>query len=262
MGKKNKKVKSAIEVIKNKRIVGVVGLPNTGKSFSLRSLKDAEDFAYLNCDLKSTPFKNNFAYDIDIVDVTTLPECIDVIEEDDDIRLGIVDTLTHAMAGYEQQIINEAEDTREAWGNYGNFYRDLMHKMKSGNKSYAILMHLAFDEESDEDEEDTVRETYVPVKGAVRKVGVHSDFTNIVEAVVMPIKRLDKMKKQLKGNKLLNITDDEREDGVKHVFLTRRTKGFEGTMARSQYGLWARNEVVIDNNISAVMQRIDEYYED
>lgn len=260
--KKNKKRdESLADFQKNKRVLGVVGLPSTGKSRSLENLNGAENFCYLNCDLKSIPFRSNFKYNIDITDIRQLPECIDIIEAQSDISLGIIDTMSKAMSMFEDQIIANSDDVREAWGAYGNFYRSLMHKIKAGSKSYAILMHLAFEEESDEDDDDTVRETYVPVKGAIRKVGVHSDYTNIVETVVVKISKLDKMAKQLKGNKLLTITDEEREDGVKHCFLTRRTRGFEGSMARSQGGLWSRAELLIDNDIQAVMKRIDEYYE-
>lgn len=259
MGKKKKKKVKAI-IHTNKKVVGVVGLPNTGKSYSLLSLNGSDHMAYLNMDLKDTPFHNDFAYDINVTDVKELPKCIDIIEEDDDITLGIVDTMTHAMSGFEDQYVIPASDSRSAWGDYGNFYRDVMHKIKSGSKSYAVLMHLAYADEDEDGDEDGIRETYVPVKGAIRRVGAHSDYTNIVEAVVLTIRQLKKMSKQLDGNDLLHITKEEREDGVKHCFLTRRTKGFEGSMARSQDGLWSRAELLIDNDIQQVMQRIDEYY--
>lgn len=235
----------------NKNIVLVMGKPNTGKSTSLMNMRNQERMAYLNADLKELPFRNRFAVNVQIADAYDILNYIDDIEAEPSVDGGVLDTITFLMEMYERQYVKSAPNTMKAWGDYGDFYRTLIHKLKAGTKDYAILAHA----NTELNENSAQYETSVPIKGAVGRVGVEADFTTIVSTKQMPIKKLEGFE-----NDLLTITDEEREDGFKFVFVTRITKDSLGEKMRSAIGLWKRNELYIDNNLDLVFARLKEYY--
>lgn len=235
----------------NNHIVLVMGKPNTGKSTSLRNLKNQESMIYLNTDLKALPFKSKFLKTIDVADAMDVIGYILQIEEVPTVTGAVLDTITFLMSMYERQYVLNATNTQKAWGDYGNFYRDFIHAIKSGTKDYAILAH----EDTILNEQTMQMESKVPVKGSVGKTGVEADFTTILSTKEISVKKLEAYQ-----NDLLHITDEEREDGVKRVFCTRISKEFIGDKTRSAMGLWKRNELFIDNDLDQVFTRLREYY--
>lgn len=235
----------------NNHIVLVMGKPNTGKSTSLRNLKNQESMIYLNTDLKALPFKSKFLKTIDVADAMDVIGYIQQIEEVPTVTGAVLDTITFLMSMYERQYVLNATNTQKAWGDYGNFYRDFIHAIKSGTKDYAILAH----EDTILNEQTMQMESKVPVKGSVGKTGVEADFTTILSTKEISVKKLEAYQ-----NDLLHITDEEREDGVKRVFCTRISKEFIGDKTRSAMGLWKRNELFIDNDLDQVFTRLREYY--
>lgn len=153
----------------NNHIVLVMGKPNTGKSTSLRNLKNQESMIYLNTDLKALPFKSKFLKTIDVADAMDVIGYIQQIEEVPTVTGAVLDTLTFLMSMYERQYVLNATNTQKAWGDYGNFYRDFIHAIKSGTKDYAILAH----EDTILNEQTMQMESKVPVKGSVGKTGVN-----------------------------------------------------------------------------------------
>ena len=63
-------------------------------------------------------------------------------------------------------------------------------------------------------------------------------------------------------NDYLHITDDEREEGFKHVIQTRITKDTIGERIRTNPAMWTRKETFIDGNIQIVLDRMKEFYGD
>lgn len=63
-------------------------------------------------------------------------------------------------------------------------------------------------------------------------------------------------------NSMLNITEDDEEDGFKHVFQTRLTKDTINERIRGPMAMWDRSETYIDNDIGHVIKRLQEYYGD
>lgn len=237
----------------NKNLVLIMGKPNTGKTSSLRNL-DQSSMVYLNADLKEPPFRDRFMASIEISDAPDVLSYIEEIEGNSDVQGAVLDTLTFLMQMYERQYVVPLAGSKQgqsAWGDYGNFYRELIHSIKSGTKNYAIMAH----EDESLNEQAMVMESRVPIKGAVGKVGVEADFTTILRTMQIPVKKLVGMQ-----NDLLTITDDEREDGIKYVFCTRVTKETAGGKMRSGMGLWNRNELYIDNDLDLVFKRLKEYY--
>lgn len=230
-----------------------MGKPNMGKSASLRNLVQ-ESMIYLNADLKDIPFQDRFMSNVEISNATDVLSFVEEIEQNTDITGAVLDTITFLMQMYERQYVAPYAGTKSgqsAWGDYGNFYRNLIHAIKSGSKSYAILAH----EDESLNEQAMTMESRVPIKGAVGKVGVEADFTTILRAMQIPVKKLEGFE-----NDLLHITDEEKEDGVKYVFATRITKESAGSKMRSAMGLWNRNELYIDNDVQQVFDRLDQYY--
>lgn len=237
----------------NKNIVLVMGKPNTGKTSSLRNL-DQGSMVYLNTDLKETPFRDRFMSSVEVADAKDILAYIQQIEEEPSAKGAVLDTLTFLMAMFERQYVVPFAGTKtgqSAWGDYGNFYREFIHAIKSGTKDYAIMAH----EETTLNEQAMSMESKVPVKGAVGKVGVEADFTTILSTMQIPVSKLEKYQ-----NDLLTITDAEQEDGVKYVFCTRVTKETAGSKMRSAMGLWNREELYIDNDLDLVFKRLREYY--
>lgn len=234
----------------NKKVVLIMGKPNTGKSTSLRNL-DQSKMAYLNTDLKEIPFRDQFAANVEISNATDIFDFITEIEENSELTGGVLDTLTMLMTMYERQYVINAANGQKAWGEYGTFYRELIHAIKAGSKNYAILAH----EETRLNEQNMTMESMVPIKGAVGKIGAEADFTTILCTKQMPVKKLKSFE-----NELLKITPEEEEDGMKYVFCTRVTKDHLGEKMRSAIGLWKREELYIDNDVSAVFKRLQEYY--
>ncbi|WAK44955.1 putative bacterial DNA recombination protein [Erwinia phage Fifi067] len=237
----------------NKKIVMIMGKPNTGKSTSLRNLAQ-ESMIYLNADLKDIPFRERFMANVEIATATDVLGYVEEIEQNADVTGAVLDTITFLMQMYERQFVAPYAGTKtgqSAWGDYGNFYRNLIHAIKAGSKSYAILAH----EDESLNEQSAMMESRVPIKGAVGKVGVEADFTTILKTMQIPIKKLEGHE-----NDLLHITDAEREDGVKYVFTTRVSKETAGGKMRSAMDLWSRNELYIDNDLQQVFDRLDQYY--
>ena len=57
-----------------------------------------------------------------------------------------------------------------------------------------------------------------------------------------------------------DLSDDEKEDGFKYVFVTRVSKDSVGEKMRSAMGLWSRKELYIDNDLNQVFARLKQYY--
>jgi hypothetical protein len=239
----------------NNNIVLIVGKPSTGKSTSARCMDNPSGIVNLNCDMKRTPFKNKYALDIDINDPEELINGSNILaqcEGEDTVHTILLDTITYLMRSYKTMYIDEAHDGRAAWGNYQKYYNKLIHAIKTGNKNYVIMAHIA---DSYNDKE-MVTESNVVLQGAVGRLGMEGDFTTIVEAVSKPVtKKLLDMQ-----HDLFQITEREQLDGIKYMFVTRRVKEHPTTKARSASDLWKDEEVYIDNNIQFLVNRINDYY--
>jgi hypothetical protein len=240
----------------NKNVILIMGAPNTGKTAALRHLVDQPSMMYLNTDLKELSFnKDTFMKKIDVKDATNILGFIDQIESSPKVTGVVLDTLTFAMSMYERQYVAPHAGTKKglsAWGEYANFYGDMLHKIKSGSKDYIILAH----DKCEYNEETMETESKVPVKGAVGRTGVEADFTVILSALKISPKKLKDPKFQ---NPMLTITEEEEEDGIKYVFQTRPYKG-TGNTCRGGIGMWPRSHLYIDADANAVMQHVKAHH--
>lgn len=219
------------------------------------SIRGHEGVAYLNCEGgKPLPFRNKFKR-MQIDDPYEIFNIFDQINADTTGRFHtvVIDTISFMMERYESLHVVGAANTMKQWGNYGQFFKTLMYDYVAKTDVYVICLgHL----DAEFLEESETMKYSVPVKGMLKKNGLEAYFTTVINARKMKLKDLQKSG----GNKLLHISDEERELGFKHVFQTRTTKQTIGDRIRSPMGLFDRDETFIDNDAQTVMDQLTGYY--
>lgn len=236
----------------NDQLVLIVGYSASGKSASLRNIRDQDKWLYLNCEAgKRLPFRNNFAQ-YRIEDPYQIHEAFDHGTNNPDVKGIITDSLTFLMDMYETQYVLTSSNTMQGWSNFAQYFKILMQqKVTAFAKPTIFTAHVSdvLDEKAME------IKTYVPIKGSLKNNGVEAYFSTVVAAKRMPIK-------DLKGyeNPMLNITDEELDLGYKHVFQTRPTKTTTGERLRSPMGMFSKSETFIDNDAQLLLDHLDKFY--
>lgn len=105
------------------------------------------------------------------------------------------------------------------------------------------------------DERAMEMKTFVPVKGSLKNNGIEAYFSTVVAAKRIDLKELEKV-----SNGMLDITEDEKELGYKHVFQTRPTKKTVGERLRSPMGMFSKEETYMDNDAQKLLDHLAEYY--
>lgn len=236
----------------NDNLVLVVGKSAAGKSASLMGLENPEGVMYLNCEAgKKLPFRSKFKQ-FTVVDPMQVFEAFDRAEDMAEIHTIVVDTMTYLMEMYESQYVLKSANTMQAWGQYHQYFKELMQqKVANSSKNVIFLAHTADQYNQDE----MVTEVKVPVKGALKNNGVESYFSLVIAAKKVPLKVLKDFK-----NEFLTITPEDEALGYKHVFQTRLTKETVSERLRGPMGMWDQQETYIDNNMNFVLQRLHEFY--
>ena len=97
--------------------------------------------------------------------------------------------------------------------------------------------------------------TSVPIKGSLKNNGIESYFSTVVAAKKMSIKDLSPY-----SSSILNITEDEKDLGYKHVFQTRPTKNTTGERIRSPMGLFTKDQTFMDNDAQLLLDHLTDFY--
>ena len=236
----------------NDQLVLICGTSGSGKSASLRNLKDHPGVGYFNCESgKKLPFQNKFGTVV-VTDPLIVPIQIEAAGAVPKIHTLVVDSLTYLMDMFESKYIVNAKDGMQAWQNYQQYFKNMMQQqVAASSKNIIFTAHTL----TTLNEADMVMETKVPIKGALKNVGLESFFSTIIMTQKMDIPTLEKYK-----NDLLVITDEERALGFKYVFQTKLTKDTLHTRIRSSMGLWSNQETYIDNDVQLVLDRLHSYY--
>jgi hypothetical protein len=239
----------------NDQLVLIAGYSSTGKSASLRNLRDQANWLYLNCEAgKRLPFKNKFrdgGYRVS--DPYQVYEAFDhATAEDPTVQGVIIDSLTFLMDMFESQYVLTSAKTMQAWGDFAQFFKVLMQqKVTVFGKPVIITAHLL----DTLDEKAMEMRTSVPIKGSLKNNGVEAYFSTVVAAKKMTIKDLEPFQ-----SKLLTVTDEEHALGFKYVFQTRITRSTVGERIRSPMGLFAPNETFIDNDVQVLLDHLKRFY--
>jgi hypothetical protein len=236
----------------NDQLVLIVGESATGKSLSLRNLPNHEKVMYLNCESgKRLPFRNKFA-NYTITDPEQVIEAFDFARNNSDVETIVIDTLTFLMDMYESQYVLGSANTMQGWSNYAQFFKRLMQdKIASSDKSVIVLAHTR----AEQDEKTLDWRVSVPVKGSLRGNGVEAYFSTVVAAKKVSLKELENY-----SSDLLNITDQDRMLGYKHVFQTQLTKNTIGDRIRSPIGLFSTQQTYMDNDAALLLKHLQDYY--
>lgn len=237
----------------NDQLVLVSGFSGTGKSASLRNIRNQERWLYNNTEAgKRLPFANKFL-NKRISDPYEVLGFFDQATENKDKLDGIiVDSVTFLMDMYESVYVLRSNDTQKAWNNFAQFFKELMQeKVVQWGKPTIFTAHLL-------DKLDTVKhemKTEVPIKGALKNNGVEAYFSTVVSAKKVAMTELEKY-----GSDLLTITDEDRELGFKHVFQTRITKETVGEKIRSPMGMFSKEQTFIDNDCQLLLDHLTKFY--
>jgi hypothetical protein len=240
------------EETQNDQLVLIGGESGTGKSASLRNIRNKSRWLYCNCEAgKRLPFPNDFQA-ATVTDPYQVHEAFDYGTDNPDVDGIIVDTATFMMDMFETQYIIGNPNTQKAWGDYAQFWKVLMQsKVARFGKPTIILAHTR----TDLNEAAMEMRTQVPIKGSLKNNGLEAYFSTVVAAKKATIKELEKF-----NNPLLHIDPLEEELGFKHVFQTQLTKATIGERIRSPMGMFTREQTYIDNDAQALLDHLQRYY--
>jgi len=234
----------------NDKLVLFCGESATGKSACLRNLRKV---LYLNCESgKKLPFKPQQFKEVVITDPYQVYEGFTWAETQPEIETIVIDGLNYLMDMFESVHVLPSTNTMKAWGDYSQFFRNLMQQyVAKSSKNIIFTAHTR----TIYNETSMAMETKVPVKGALANTGIESYFSCIISAKRMKLKDLENY-----GSDLLNITQREDVLGFKYVFQTQITKETVQERMRSPMGLFDDKETFIDNDAVLVLKRLNEYY--
>lgn len=234
----------------NDKLVLFCGESATGKSACLRNLRKV---LYLNCESgKKLPFKPQQFKEVVITDPYQVYEGFTWAESQPEIETIVIDGLNYLMDMFESVHVLPSTNTMKAWGDYSQFFRNLMQQyVAKSSKNIIFTAHTR----TIYNETSMAMETKVPVKGALANTGIESYFSCIVAAKRVKLKDLEAY-----PNDLLKITPREEALGFKYVFQTQITKDTVQERMRSPMGLFDDAETFIDNDAALVLKRLNEYY--
>lgn len=241
----------AIEM--NEQLVLISGESGSGKSAALRSIPNQERWLYLNCEAgKRLPFRSKFR-EAKVTDPYDVYGVFDfAMENPADVDGIVLDTVTFLMEMYESVHIVNSTNTQAAWGGYAQFWKNLMQdKVVKFGKPVVMLAHT----KTELDEANHQMKTAVPVKGSLRNNGIEAYFSTVVSTKKVSIVELEKY-----NSKLLDLTDQEKELGFKHVFQTQLTKQTIGERIRSPMGMFDRSATYMDNDVQKLLTHLNEFY--
>ena len=236
----------------NDQLILICGYSATGKSASLRNIRDQDKWLYLNTEAgKRLPFKNNFQ-SYRISDPYQVIEAFEFGTNNLDVKGIIVDSLTFLMDMYETQYVLTASNTMKAWSDFNQFFKQIMQeKVVVFNKPVIFIAHVS----DILDEKNMEMKTSFPIKGALKNQGVEAYFSTVVASKKLPLKDLEKY-----NSDLLHISEEEKELGFKYVFQTRITKNTTGERIRSPMGLFSKEQTYMDNDAQILLDHLNEFY--
>lgn len=237
----------------NDQLVLICGPSASGKSASLRNIRNQERWLYMGTEAgKRLPFKNNFR-SARVTDPMQVLGAFDyAIEHIDEVDGIIVDSLTFLMDQYESQYVLTSSNTMKAWSDFQQFFKELMQdKVVKFGKPVIFTAHTlkVLNENTGE------FEVSVPIKGALKNNGVEAYFSTVVATKKLPLK-------DLKGfeNDMLHITEEDEAVNFKYVFQTKITKTTTGERIRSPMGLFSTKETYIDNDAQILLDHLNDFY--
>ena len=170
----------------NDNVILVSGFSKTGKSASLINLNDPTGVMYLNAEDKRLPFKSEFM-EFTITDPLQVYEAFVHAETLPDVHTIIIDSLTFLMDMYESLYVIPSTNTMKSWSDFAQYFKNLRQQyVAKSTKNVIFLAHL----EDIFNETEMIMQTKVPIKGALKKNGIESYFTDVISTKKITLKDL------------------------------------------------------------------------
>ena len=119
---------------------------------------------------KRLPFRNKFQTHV-ITDPYQIYEAFEHAQGNKDYDGIVIDTLTFLMDMFESLYIVGNSNTQKAWGDYAQFFKNLMQvHVASSDKSVIFLGHT----KAEYNEKTLTYDTAVPVKGSLKNNGIEA----------------------------------------------------------------------------------------
>ena len=239
----------------NNQLVLISGETGAGKSASLMGLSDPTRVHYYGTEAgKRLPFKSQFQ-EFRITEPEQVLEGLQyALDNPTEVSKVVIDSATFLMDMYESLRVYGARDTQKAWGEYNQFFKEMMQQhIAKMDIPVIVIAHT----KKELNTQTGIYEVSVPIKGALKNNGVEAFFSTIVSAKRMAIREL---KVDGYDTDLLHITEEDESLGFKHVFQTRVTAKTIGERIRSPMGLFAPNQTFMDNNAQLLLDHLHRYY--
>lgn len=156
------------------------------------------------------------------------------------------------MDMFESIHVLPSANTMKAWGDYAQFWKQLMAKYVANSTKNVICVAHTMDVMN---EAEMINETLVKVKGSIMNTGIESAFSSVIASKKVSVKKLKDCKSDM-----LEITPEEEAIGFKYVYQTKLTKETVNERIRGSLGMWPAEETFIDNNIQHVINKLHTYY--
>ena len=251
----------------DKLTILIEGASGSGKTSSLANLPNPETVLFLNCEGKELPYKHDFC-EFRITDPFQVHAALNKLINKEkfkhpktgemvDISVVILDSFTFLMDMYEAMYVVTSDDTRGAWGTYAVFIRETMlNKVSKLDIPFVATCHILIND----DMEEMQKVSRSAIKGSIGKGnGLESYFTTVVYAKRM---RLRDIEPYLENATMLNLTDEEKFDEKKHVFVTRPAKQHSGDRIKSPRGMFSPNDLYMNNDVHTLILHINNFYKD
>jgi hypothetical protein len=250
----------------NKLTVLIEGVSGGGKSSSFSGIPaDIQKYVlFLNAEGKELPFTHDFC-EFKISDPFQVHAALNRILEGKPFKhksgeeihpkMVALDSFTFLMDQFVAIYINGSDDTRGAWGDYATFIRTTMlDKVAKLQIPFIATTHILVND----DMENMEKISRAAIQGSIGKGnGLESYFTTVVYAKQL---RLRDVEPFLADASMLTLTDEERFDEKKHVFVTRPAKQHSGDRIKSPRGMFSTKDLYMDNSIPKLITHINNFY--
>lgn len=250
----------------NKLTVLVEGMSGAGKTSAFEEIpRELQKYVlFLNAEGKELPFPHDFC-EFKITDPYQIHAALNRIIEGKEFKhssgemihpkLVALDSFTFLMDMFVALYVRGADDGRGAWGDYGNFIRTTMlEKVAKISVPFIATTHILVAD----DMENMEKVSRAAIQGSVGKGnGLESYFTTVVYAKQMRLRDIEPF---LEEASMLVLTEEERFDEKKHVFVTRPAKQHSGDRIKSPRGMFSPKDMYMDNSIPKLINHINNFY--
>lgn len=251
----------------NKLTVLVEGVSGAGKTSSFQEIpaEVQKDIVFLNAEGKELPFSHNMC-EFRITDPYQVHAALNRVIAGEPFKhpgsgdliqpkMVALDSFTFLMDQFVALYVRTADDTRGAWGEYANFIRTTMlEKVAKIHIPFVATTHILVND----DMEHMEKVSRAAIQGGIGKGnGLESYFTTVVYAKQMRLKDIEPF---LADATMLTLSEEEKFDEKKHVFVTRPAKQHSGDRIKSPRGMFGTKDLYMDNSIPKLINHINNFY--